>query len=145
MPAFDGSLVFDVGTGSGILAIAALMLGAREAIACDTDVVAVIATRENAEINHVDAHLTVHEGGIETITGVCDLLVINILAEVVASLAPDIAARVRPGGVVIASGIILARQALVEDAFRAAGLEVTHAEHQGEWVVVEARQPASKA
>jgi ribosomal protein L11 methyltransferase len=62
---------------------------------------------------------------------------------VVAELAPEIARRVRPGGDVIASGIIRERQKLVEEAFEAAGLAVLRVEYQGEWVVVEARQPES--
>ncbi|MOA52502.1 Ribosomal protein L11 methyltransferase [compost metagenome] len=84
-----------------------------------------------------------HVGGIETIEGQADILVVNILAEVVAELAPEIARRVRPGGDVIASGIIRERQQLVEKAFEAVGLAVLRVEYQGEWVVIEARQPES--
>ena len=61
----------------------------------------------------------------------------------VAELAPEIARGVRPGGDVIASGIIRERQALVEQAFEAVGLAVLRVEYQGEWVVIEARQPES--
>jgi ribosomal protein L11 methyltransferase len=143
VPAHDSPLIFDVGTGSGILAVAAVKLGARHVEACDTDPVAVVATDENAVFNHVEDKIRCHVGGIETIEGVADILVVNILAEVVAELAPEIAKRVRPGGDVIASGIIRERQKLVEEAFEAAGLAVLRVEYQGEWVVVEARQPES--
>lgn len=141
IPSHDAPFVFDVGTGSGILAIAAILLGARRVEACDTDPVAVAATDENIRLNGVADRVGTHVGGIETLTGQADVLVINILAEIVAELAPEIARRVRPGGDVIASGIIRERQALVEQAFEAQGLAVLRVEHQGEWVVIEARQP----
>lgn len=141
LEAFDAPLVFDVGTGSGILGIAAIKLGARHVEACDTDNVAAIATRENADINGVADKMVVYHGGIETISGESDVLVVNILAEIIAGIAPEIAARVRPGGLVIASGIIKARQGLVEEAFEAQGLAVQRVEYQGEWTVIEARRP----
>jgi ribosomal protein L11 methyltransferase len=143
VPAHDAPLVFDVGTGSGILAVAAVKLGARHVEACDTDPVAVAATLENAELNGVAESIRCYAGGIETIEGEADVLVVNILAEVVAELAAEIAARVRAGGDVIASGIIRERQALVEQAFEAVGLSVLRVEYQGEWVVIEARKPES--
>ena len=141
VPAHDAPLVFDVGTGSGILAIAAIKLGAKRVVACDTDPVAVEATRENIRLNGVEARIETFVGGIETIRGEADVLVVNILAEVVAELAQEIADRVRPGGDVIASGIIRERQALVEQAFDAVGLPVLRVEYQGDWVVIEARKP----
>lgn len=143
LEAFDAPCVFDVGTGSGILAIAAAKLGARRVETCDTDKVAVIATLENAEINGVREKINAYHGGIETLSGESDVLVINILAEVIVSLAQEVAARVRPGGLVIASGIIKARQQAVEEAFEAAGLAINRTEQQGEWVLVEARKPDS--
>lgn len=137
----DRPLVFDVGTGSGILAIASVLLGARKVLACDTDPVAVAATDENIALNGVADRVETFVGGIETIEGQADVLVINILAEVVAALAPEISRRVRPGGDVIASGIIRERQALVEEAFAAVGLTTLRVEYQGEWVLLEARKP----
>lgn len=141
VPSNGEPLVFDVGTGSGILAVAAIKLGARHVEACDIDPVSVAATIENAELNGVAEHIAVHEGGIETIEGEADILVVNILAEVIAEIAPEIAARVRPGGDVVASGIIRERQELVEKAFEAQGLSILRVEYQGEWVVLEARKP----
>jgi ribosomal protein L11 methyltransferase len=141
VPNYDAPLVFDVGTGSGILAIAAVLLGAPRVVACDIDPVAVEATRENAERNGVLAAIEVHVGGVDVIEGEADVVVANILAEVIAPIAPDLAARTKPGGAVLASGIIRARQAMVEEAFEAAGLVVLRVEHQGEWVLVEARKP----
>lgn len=136
-----GPVVFDVGTGSGILAIAAVLLGASRVEACDTDPVAVLATEENAERNGVAGRIVSHVGDISTLSGEADVVVANILAEVIAPIAPDLAARTRRGGTVLASGIIQAREGLVKDAFARAGLEVTHVERQGEWVLVVARRP----
>ena len=141
VPNYDAPLVFDVGTGSGILAIAAVLLGARHVEACDIDPVSVAATIENATRNKVEDKIHVLPGGVEVIDGEADVVVANILAEVIAPIAPDLAARTKPGGAVLASGIIRARQAMVEEAFEAAGLVVMRVEHQGEWVLVEARKP----
>ena len=141
VPNYDAPLVFDVGTGSGILAIAALLLGASRVEACDIDPVAVASTLENATRNGVVDRLEVRVGGVEVLTGEADVVVANILAEVIAPIAPDLAARTKPGGAVLVSGIIRARQALVEEAFEAAGLVVMRVELQGEWVLIEARKP----
>jgi ribosomal protein L11 methyltransferase len=139
--ACDAPFVHDVGTGSGILGIAALKLGARQVLACDTDPVATGAARENADANQVLDRFVVHTGGIEVLTGEADIVVINILAEVIVDLAEAIAARVRPGGLVIASGIIRSRQESVERAFQAVGLLPQTCMYQGEWLVLEASKP----
>ena len=89
--------VVDYGCGSGILAIAALKLGADQAIAIDIDPQALIATRENAERNRVSARLRI---GDESLLGDCraDVLIANILAAPLIELAPRLAEAVRPGG-----------------------------------------------
>lgn len=138
---YDAPLVFDVGTGSGILAIAAVLLGAAHVEACDIDPVSVEATTENATRNQVADKIRTQVGGVEVIEGEADVVVANILAEVIAPIAPDLAARTKPGGAVLASGIIRARQAMVEEAFETAGLVVLRVEYQGEWVLIEARKP----
>lgn len=141
IPSHDAPLVFDVGTGSGILAIAAIKLGARHVESCDTDPVAVAATEENIRLNGVLESVNVYCGGIETIKGQADVLVVNILAEIIADIAQQIADRVRPGGEVLASGIIRDRQALVEEAFNKVGLPVLRVEYQEDWVLLQARKP----
>ena len=130
--------VFDVGTGSGILAIAAVLLGATRVEACDMDPIAVDAAVENAQANGVGDRVHVRIGGIETLEGTCDVLVVNILAEIVAEMAPAIAARLKPGGRVLASGIVRDRAALVRAAFAHAGLGVIREEELDGWVLVEA-------
>ncbi|MEB3283926.1 MAG: 50S ribosomal protein L11 methyltransferase [Candidatus Sericytochromatia bacterium] len=143
LPQYGTPRVFDVGTGSGILAIAALLLGAEHVWACDIDPVAVESTRENAERNRVEKSLSVATGDVTVFSGQAPILLANILAEVIAPIAPDLGALLSPGGTLIASGIIRAREALVSQALQNAGLEVTAVEYQGEWVMIEARKPAA--
>lgn len=142
VPNYDAPLVFDVGTGSGILAIAAVLLGAKRVEACDIDPVAVEATDENVERNKVKDQISCVVGGIEVFAGKqAEIVVANILAEVIAPIATEIAAATKPGGTVLASGIIRARQQMIEEAFESVGLIVMRVEYQGEWVLIEARKP----
>lgn len=120
-PGLAGKLVLDYGTGSGVLAIAALRLGAERAVAVDNDPQALLATRENARANGV-------AGRIEACTPAQadralggrkpDLLVANILAGVLARLAPELAALVAPRGRIALSGILAGQEGPVQDAFR---------------------------
>ncbi len=100
-----GKFVVDYGCGSGVLAIAALKLGAAAALAVDIDPQALIATRENAARNQVAERLTVIGAG-EASTRLADILLANILAEPLLELAPSFAERVAPGGCVVLSGIL---------------------------------------
>jgi ribosomal protein L11 methyltransferase len=100
-----GRRVIDVGCGSGILAIAALKLGAAHAVAIDHDPQALLATRENAARNGVADRLTVLDADASP-TAPADVVVANILAGTLVELAPQIAAMVRPGGLLALSGIL---------------------------------------
>ena len=101
----DGSRVIDFGCGSGILAIAALKLGAREAVAFDIDPQALLATQQNAERNGVAERLAVVATAPEAEAS-CDVLVANILAAPLIELKDRFAALVRPGGRIAVSGIL---------------------------------------
>lgn len=102
-----GGSVIDFGCGSGILAIAALLLGADRAMGIDNDPQAIIASAENAERNGVKQGLTVSlPEDAHTSGEPCDLLLANILAAPLMQLAPQLAARVRPGGHIVLSGIL---------------------------------------
>lgn len=129
-----GDRVLDLGTGSGILALAAARLGAREVLALDLDPIAVAAARENVSANTLDALVRVEEGGVEAASGPpYDRVVANILADVIRDLAPDLARLVRPGGLLIASGIIAERAADVTAALRAEGFDPEEERAQEEW------------
>jgi ribosomal protein L11 methyltransferase len=112
-----GKRIIDYGCGSGILAIAALKLGAASAVALDHDPQALIASRENARKNGVSDHLTTCLPDALPY-GQFDLLVANILAGPLIQLAPEFARLIRPGGRFALSGILAEQQSEVESAYR---------------------------
>ncbi len=128
-----GASVLDVGTGSGLLAIAAKKLGAGEVSGNDNDPVAVAVARENAELNGVEVRLV--GDPLAAIPGRFDLVVANILANTLVELAPDIAAHLAPGGVALVSGILGPQEGEVRAGFLSAGLRPFLAldRRDGEW------------
>lgn len=137
-----GARVLDVGTGSGILSIAAAKLGAASALALDLDPVAVETAARNATLNHVEDRVHVQPGSIdlERDSNLYDLICINILAEVIAELAPALAAVLRPGGLVIASGILDFKAEDVVAAFAEQGILVLKREQETDWVALVGRK-----
>lgn len=133
LAARPGASVLDVGTGSGLLAIAAKRLGAGRVAGNDNDPVAVRVARENARANGVELELS--GDPVEEIPGRFDLVVANILANTLVELAPALAAKVAPGGVVLLSGILVPQEAEVRAAYEAQGLTPFPGEdrRQGEW------------
>lgn len=111
-----GARVFDVGCGSGILAIAALVLGAAQADAMDIDPQALLATRENAARNRVTRRLEVRDAQAPWQSGY-DVVLANILAEPLIELAPRLAAATRTHGSVVLSGLLTAQAGAVASAF----------------------------
>jgi ribosomal protein L11 methyltransferase len=134
-----GMAVLDVGTGSGILAIAAARLGAATVLAVETDPVAVKAAHDNVALNDLAATITVREGTVPSpALEQFDVAVANIIARVIIELAGHLAACVRPGGVLIASGIIAERAEAVNDALQQASLRITRRDTDGDWVTITA-------
>lgn len=136
-----GMCVLDVGTGSGILAIAAARLGAAEVAAFDTDDLAVRATEANANINAVSPRLTVWQGQLTSVPAHTehshwDLVVVNILAPVIIQLFKenDLLGYVAPTGRIILSGIIDEQGASVVETLEQAGGQVEQVIHSGDWV-----------
>lgn len=145
----EDTVLLDVGTGSGILSIAALKLGARYACGTDLDPCAINAVKENMEVNGIpEDKYTVMLGNIiddkevQDAVGYekYDMVVANILAEVLVPLTPVILAQMKPGALYITSGIIDDKEETVVEAVKKAGLEVLEVNHQGEWVSVTARK-----
>ncbi|MGN0365667.1 MAG: 50S ribosomal protein L11 methyltransferase [Suilimivivens sp.] len=143
------TVLLDVGTGSGILAILSLMFGARKAVGTDLDPCAVDAVRENMEANGISSEdFTMMIGNIITDKEVqdkvgyeCyDIVVANILADVLVPLTPVILHQLKKGGIYITSGIIDDKEETVVQAVKAAGMEVLEVTYQGEWVSVTARK-----
>ena len=130
--------VLDVGCGSGILAIAALKLGAVSALGLDTDPIAIEATVANARRNALVRRLRAHEGSLPSGEVPFDVVLANLIAGLLVPLATRLAEELRPGGVLLASGIFIDREGDVRAAFGAAGLEVTGRTAEGDWVALEA-------
>lgn len=144
-----GSRVLDVGTGSGILSIAAALQGAAAVDAIDIDPVSVRVAADNATLNAVDDRVRVSLGTVggrgrhdvprHSATGY-DLVLANILAEVIIDLAPGLAAAVRPDGLLIGSGIIAEKADAVAAMLRGAGVELVAREQEGDWVALVGRR-----
>ncbi len=133
----SGDRVFDVGTGSGILAIAALKLGAVHADCVDVETVAVRATRENAERNGVSASVGVELGSAgpsEPYQGEYDVVLANIIARILIDLAEALVRATRPGGQLVLAGIIESREAEVAVAFEAQGASIVTRRQMDDWV-----------
>ena len=146
----EGCEVLDVGTGSGILGIVAIMLGAGHVYGTDLDPCAMDAVKENLEANNIapekmqaiignliDDRQTQDLAGYEKY----DIVTANILAPVLVELTPQIVHHMKSGAVYITSGILDVKEKDVTDACIKAGLEVIEVTHQGEWVSVTARKP----
>ena len=137
----DDARILDVGCGSGILAIAALLLGAAEALGVDTDPIAVEATTENAARNDLAGRLRARDGSLPTGARPFDVVVANLIAGVLTPLAPLLRDEVGATGTLVASGIFSDREADVVDAFEAVGLAVEDRTTEGDWVALRLRRP----
>ena len=144
------TVLLDVGTGSGILALLALKLGIRRAVGTDLDPCALPAIEENTEANGVDPSLftvilgnLIDDPDVQAQVGeACyDVVLANILPDVLIPLTPQAVRCMKPGGVYITSGILIERAQSVEDAMRRAGLEIIHITQQGEWCCVVGKKP----
>lgn len=139
----DGQRVIDVGTGSGILAIGAAMLGAKDVLAIDIDPTAVRVAKENVEHNCLEDTITTIEGNLlEKVDAVCDICVANIIADVICMFAAPLNDHIVPGGLFICSGIIKEREQDVHDALAAADYTILSIRRKGEWVAMLARRHA---
>lgn len=148
-----GQSLLDLGTGSGILAVGAVRLGARHVIAYDVDPIAVTAAGHNVLLNAVDRSITVELGtlgealdGLTPVPGhaplaVYDGIMANIVARVIGERAGPIANALRPGGWLITSGVIADREQIATDALTAAGLHLGVRHVRGDWVTHIWRRP----
>ena len=130
-----GAEVLYLGTGSGILAIAAAKLGARSVKAVDNDPVAVKTARENTITNDVQKAVHIAEGSLEDISGDYDLVVVNILARVIAEMLREgLEKRVRPGGKMIAAGILADQETTVTEALGQGKLTLVERRQRDDWI-----------
>lgn len=137
---YQGGKVLDLGTGSGILAIAAAKLGAQEVLAIDIDPLAVRTAQENVDNNKLASVITVRRGDLlQGIEGSFDFAVANILADVIIMLCVPLKRQLKPGAVFVCSGIIRDREDDVRAALEAAGYAPLERLLKGEWVALAVR------
>jgi ribosomal protein L11 methyltransferase len=136
--ALDGRRVLDVGCGSGILGIAAAKLGAARVLGLDTDPIAIEATAANAARNRLADVVSARQGSVPSGDTAFDVVVANLIASLLVELATALRDELQPGGVIVASGIFVDREAEVRDAFAATGLQPGARTAEGEWVALEA-------
>jgi ribosomal protein L11 methyltransferase len=133
--------VLDLGTGSGILAVAAARLGAGQVLALDVDAAAVAFAQETVSLNGLANVVEVGRGGVGSASPPYDVVAANIFPSVLIELAPDLAAAVRRGGVLVASGSVAARAEGAADAVCAAGFGLEGRRSRGDWVAMAFRKP----
>ena len=133
--------VLDVGSGSGILSIAAAKLGADSILAVDVDPIAVDATASNARRNRLGRVIQAREGSAPSGDGPFDVVLANLIASLLVALADGLVEDLRPGGTLLASGIFENREAEVIGAFEARGLSIVNRWGEGDWIALEVRRP----
>jgi len=131
--------VLDVGTGTGILAMAAVLLGADDALGIDIDDEAVRVAAENIEKNGLSDKIRIRKGDL--MAGVdydADIIVANLMADLVIKLSPSAAAQLRKGGMYITSGILDIKEEVVKKAIEDAGFDIINVLADGEWRAIAA-------
>ncbi|MDO4868890.1 MAG: 50S ribosomal protein L11 methyltransferase [Bacillota bacterium] len=137
----ENDAVLDVGCGSGILSIAAALLGSRSVLGIEIDEDAVKVAGENVDLNGVSDSVRVQQGDLtKGIDFKADLIVANLMHHLVMELARDAADHLADGGVFISSGILLEKKEQVENAVREAGFEILEIPEDGEWCAIAARK-----
>ena len=130
----EDAKVLDVGTGTGILAMAAVLLGAESALGIDIDEEAVRVATENIRKNDLEGSIAVMKGDL--MAGVdyrADVIVANLMADLVMMLSPAAAEQLGPGGIYITSGILDIKEDAVKEAIEAAGFDIIEVLADGEW------------
>ena len=136
----EGKKVLDIGTGSGILAIAADLLGASDILGVDIDPSAVEVAIENAEVNGCGDNVRFIEGDLtKGIDFRADIVVANLMAEMVVMLISSVKEHMLPEGVFISSGILVEKKDMVIEALDKAGFETVKVMKKGEWCAILAR------
>ena len=126
--------VLDVGTGTGILAMAAVLLGADEALGIDIDDEAVRVANENIVKNGLEGRISIRRGNLmDGIDYEPDIIVANLMADLVVMLSPAAAAQLKPGGLYITSGILDIKEDVVKKAIEDAGFDIIEVLADGEW------------
>jgi ribosomal protein L11 methyltransferase len=130
-----GAEVLDLGTGSGILAIAAARLGAKRVLAVDSDPIAIKVARANVVANGVGGTVEVMRGSLAEASGSYDVVVVNILlGAILTMLREGLATRARPGGSIVLAGILAEQEPQILQTARPTGLAVEERWVSGDWI-----------
>jgi ribosomal protein L11 methyltransferase len=135
--AHPGGAVLDVGTGTGILALAALLSGAARAVGVDIDPAAVAAARENAALNGLEAAAEFTHRPLHQIRGEFDLVAANITAPTLLEMAGDLTRRTKPGGRLALTGVLAESRREMIAAYDERGMSLAREEEQDEWILLE--------
>ncbi|MFP7253344.1 50S ribosomal protein L11 methyltransferase [Virgibacillus sp. 7505] len=136
-----GDIVIDVGSGSGVLSIAAVLLGAEHVHAFDLDDVAVNSTKVNAELNQAADRITASANNLlEGVEVEADVIVSNILAEIILKFTDDAYKLIKPGGLFITSGIISQKKGDVKEALIKTGFDIVEVNEMEDWVAIIAKK-----
>ncbi len=137
-----GEEIIDMGTGSGILAIGAAMMGAKSVLAIDIDPDAVRVAGENVRRNTVADRITVREGNLlEREDAICDICVANIISDIIIRFGAPLMEHIRPGGLFLCSGVTSPRGDEVQESLEKAGYIIERRLTRGEWVAFHCRRP----
>ena len=132
--------IFDIGCGSGILAIAGLKLGAKKALAVDIDDKCIDASHENAGLNNLEDKMEIKKGNLlDVVKGRADLIVSNIIAEIIVDEIKNLKKHMDKGGIFITSGIIKERRQMVIHALEENGFEIIDELEKNNWVAIVGR------
>ena len=136
-----GDRVIDIGSGSGILSMAAVLLGAEKATGVDLDPVAVRVALENVELNNLQDKIDILNGNLtDVIREKADIVVANIMADIILILLEDVREFIKDDGLFISSGIIQEKRAAVEARLLEKNFSIVEVETKGEWCAITAQK-----
>ena len=136
-----GDRVIDIGSGSGILSMAAVLLGAEKATGVDLDPVAVRVALENVELNNLQDKIEILHGNLtDVIREKADIVVANIMADIILILLEDVREFIKDDGMFISSGIIQEKRAAVEARLLEKNFSIVEVETKGEWCAITAQK-----
>ncbi|SDK53332.1 ribosomal protein L11 methyltransferase [Sediminibacillus albus] len=140
-----GDRVIDVGSGSGVLSIASILLGAKQVNAFDLDDIAVQSTVDNAKLNNVENQIISKQNNLlDHVSIETDVIVSNILAEIIVRFVKEAYQCLRPGGWFITSGIIQAKKQEVKEKLISEGFEIEEVDQMEDWISFIAKKPETK-
>ncbi len=136
-----GQIVLDIGCGSGILSIAAALLGSSRVLGVEIDPDAVRTAKENVKANHTEQIVTIQQGDLaRDVDQKADLIIANLMAPLIMDLSPSAADHLVQGGMYISSGILKEKRKEVETAIEKAGFQILEVKEKGEWCAIAAQK-----